>query len=161
MKRRYNPEMYQRVVQRINTTIPDAAIGIDVIVGFPGETEAAFEETVAFLTQLPWSYLHVFTYSERADTPALDYPGVVQRNVRRARTHRLRALSDVRRREHYARNIGTTRIFLPEHYDHDLGGWFGWTENYVRVLHKTHQLIKLGPHAITVHSLENDYTISI
>lgn len=161
MKRRYNPEMYQRLVQQINTTLPDAAIGIDVIVGFPGETDAAFEETVEFLTQLPWSYLHVFTYSERSDTPALDYPGVVPKNVRKARTHRLRALSDVRRKEHYARNIGSTRIFLPEHYDHDLGGWFGWTENYVRVLHKTHQLIKLGPHAVTIHSLENDYTISI
>lgn len=160
MRRRYNPEMYRRVVEYAYERMPEMAIGIDVIVGFPGETDEEFENTVEFLRSIPFTYLHVFTYSERANTPAKDYPGDVPKNVRRARTHRLRALSEERRRAHHARNIGTTRTFLPEHYDHSLGGWLGWTENYVRVLHKTHQLIKLGPHQLLLSELQPDHVIS-
>lgn len=160
MRRRYNPDMYRHVVEYAYERMPDMAIGIDVIVGFPGETDEEFENTVEFLRNIPFTYLHVFTYSERENTPAKDYPGVVPKNVRRARTHRLRALSEERRRAHHARNIGTARTFLPEHYDHSLGGWLGWTENYVRVLHKTHQLIKLGPHQLLLSELQSDHVIS-
>lgn len=160
MRRRYNPDMYRKVVEYAVAKMPDMAIGIDVIVGFPGETDEEFERSFEFLRSIPFTYLHVFTYSERENTPAKDYPGTVPKNVRRARTHRLRALSEERRRAHHMRNIGTTRTFLPEHYDHSLGGWFGWTENYVRVLHKTHQLIKLGPHQLTLSELQRDHVLA-
>lgn len=133
MRRRYTSERYRDRIMLLHDRIRGLAVGIDVIVGFPGETEELFEETLAFLQDLPWTYLHVFTYSERPDTPAATYDGAVPMNVRRARTARLRALSDQRRREHALRHLGETRAVVTESYDVEQQRWLGWTDNYIRV----------------------------
>jgi threonylcarbamoyladenosine tRNA methylthiotransferase MtaB len=133
MRRRYTSERYRDRLMLLHERIPGLAVGIDVIVGFPGETEELFEETYAFLQDLPWTYLHVFTYSERPDTPAATYDATVPMHVRRARTARLRALSDERRREHALRHLGDTRAVVTESYDVDQQRWLGWTDNYIRV----------------------------
>jgi len=133
MKRRYNPEMYSRLLDVLVERIPDVAIGIDVITGFPGETHEHFEETVEFLRGLPCSYLHVFTYSERDNTPAASLGGHVDVSIRRARTQILRALSEQKTTQFYEQQCGTERIMIPEGYDGATGLWSGWTENHVAV----------------------------
>lgn len=133
MRRRYNPDMYQDVLHRIVTAIPHAAIGIDVIVGFPGETDALFEESYDFIASLPFTYLHVFTYSEREHTPAASLPDPVPMRVRRVRTSKLRDLSERRRGEFQRRFEHTVQDVIPEAFDHTTSTWSGWTSNYVRV----------------------------
>lgn len=133
MRRRYTSERYRDRIMLLHDRIPGLAVGIDVIVGFPGETDELFEQTYAFLEELPWSYLHVFTYSERPDTPAASYEDSVPMNVRRARTARLRALSEQRRREHAQRHLGQIRTVVTETYDVERRRWLGWTDNYIRV----------------------------
>lgn len=143
MRRRYNPEMYEHVVRSILERMPDAALGIDVIVGFPGETDDHFAETMRFLDGLPFAYLHVFTYSERPGTPAATMDARIDPHVRKLRTHRLRQLSEVRTREFHQRMIGTERVFVPEGYDAQTGTWDGWTENHVYGrLHAGAELVK-------------------
>jgi threonylcarbamoyladenosine tRNA methylthiotransferase MtaB len=133
MRRRYNPAMYRSVIEQLQRALPDAAIGVDVITGFPGETEVEFNETIALLQSLPWTYLHVFTYSERANTDASSMSDSVYVAVRRERTRRLRALSDVRTQEFHRSQLERMRTFLPEGYDPATGTWSGWTENHVAV----------------------------
>lgn len=133
MRRRYTAERYRDRIERLQAAIPGLAVGIDVIVGFPGETQEHFEETMAFLQALPWTYLHVFTYSERPNTPATGYAGTVPMPVRKARTARLRALSDERRLAHAAMHLGQCRTVVTESFDVEQQRWLGWTENYVRV----------------------------
>jgi len=132
MKRRYRRELYQERVERILNRMPDACIGVDVIVGFPGETEEHFLDTYRFLESLPIGYLHVFTYSERPGTEAIDFEGTVPPVERKARNHRLRLLSAKKQREFALRHIGSIRRVLWEEADRD--GWMqGYTENYIRV----------------------------
>lgn len=131
MKRRYNTSMYRERVQTFAELFPDAGIGIDVIAGYPGESPVHFDETAEFLHSIPWTYLHVFTYSERELTPAASYSGAVPMNVRRERTRILRALSQERTREFHQQQVGTERVFLPEGYDVEARAWTGWTENHV------------------------------
>lgn len=133
MRRRYNPTMYRSVVEKIIGRIPDAAVGIDVITGFPGETDHHARQTEQFLADLPWAYLHVFTYSERADTDATLMGGSVDVATRRERTRRLRQMSQQRTIEFHRANIGHVRTFLPEGYEAEYGCWTGWTENHVAV----------------------------
>lgn len=133
MRRRYNPAMYRSVIERLHHALPDAAIGIDVITGFPGETEMEFNETVALLQSLPWTYLHVFTYSERANTDAAVMSDSVDVAMRRERTRRLRDLSQVRTQEFHRSQLGSVRTFLPEGYESATSTWTGWTENHVAV----------------------------
>ncbi len=133
MRRRYTVDRYRRVVEHILQRIPHCAIGVDVLTGFPGETEEHFAETYRFLEELPIAYIHAFTYSEREGTPAATLPQRVPIPVRRARTHRLRQLSEQKRRAFYDRNLGTLRTVIPETYDTLTGMWEGWTENYIRV----------------------------
>lgn len=133
MRRRYSVDRYAQLLDDVHAKVPDVAVGIDVIVGFPGEDDAAFEETYDFLASRPWTYLHVFTYSERPDTPAASYADVVPMHVRRARTSRLRALSDARRRAHHEANVGRIHAVVTESFDTASGRWLGWTDNYVRV----------------------------
>jgi threonylcarbamoyladenosine tRNA methylthiotransferase MtaB len=132
MKRRYRRELYQERVARILATRPDACIGVDVIVGFPGETEEHFLDTYRFLEQLPIGYLHVFTYSERANTEAVELPGAVPVAERKARNHRLRLLSAIKQREFAVRHEGSLRRVLWETEDRD-GRLLGYTENYLRL----------------------------
>ena len=132
MRRRYQRELYADRVTKIKTLMPHGCIGVDVIVGFPGETEEDFLETYQFLNELPVSYLHVFTYSERANTPAADMEGSVPMKVRTRRSKMLRILSEKKRRKFYEENIGNTAVVLFED-DVEEGMIHGFTENYVRV----------------------------
>jgi len=132
MKRRYLRELYVDRVQKIKEVMPNACIGVDVIVGFPGETEEYFLETYNFLNELDISYLHVFTYSERDDTEASKMTSVVPKNVRSKRSKMLRGLSVKKRRAFYESQIGTRRKVLFESENKE-GYIHGFTENYVKV----------------------------
>jgi threonylcarbamoyladenosine tRNA methylthiotransferase MtaB len=132
MKRRYRRELYAERVARIIDRMPDAAIGVDVIVGFPGETEEHFFDTYRFLEELPIAYLHVFTYSERPGTEAIQLEGSVPMAERKARNHRLRLLSTIKQRAFYEAHLGTVRPVVWEHSDRE-GRMLGYTDNYIRV----------------------------
>ena len=132
MKRRYMRELYTERVAKIREVMPHACIGVDVIVGFPGETDEHFLETYHFLNDLDISYLHVFTYSERDNTEAVDMDGVVPMNVRSKRSKMLRGLSVKKRRAFYESQIGTNRTVLFESENKE-GYIHGFTENYVKV----------------------------
>ena len=132
MKRRYLSSMYVDRVKFIKSLMPDACIGVDVIVGYPGETEEAFLETYHFLNDLPVSYLHVFTYSERPNTEAISFEGVVSPEVRSKRSKMLRALSVKKRRVFYESQLGKTVEVLFEG-ENKKGYITGFSKNYVKV----------------------------
>ena len=132
MRRRYRTALYRERIEAIRNVLPDASIGVDVITGFPNESEAAFAETQAFLLDLPISYLHVFTYSERARTTAPRMEESVPVEVRKARTKQLRMLSLKMQRQHYDRFVGASKPVLFEESTED-GLRFGYTPEYVRV----------------------------
>jgi threonylcarbamoyladenosine tRNA methylthiotransferase MtaB len=135
MGRRYLRELYEDRVSKIKTLLPHACIGVDVIVGFPGETDELFLETYNFLNELEISYLHVFTYSERANTRAVELEGVVPMKKRNERSKMLRILSEKKRRKFYEENLGQTFTVLFEE-DVENGMMHGFTENYIRVAAK-------------------------
>jgi threonylcarbamoyladenosine tRNA methylthiotransferase MtaB len=135
MGRRYLRELYEDRVTKIKTLLPHACIGVDVIVGFPGETDELFLETYNFLNELNISYLHVFTYSERANTRAVELEGVVPMKKRNERSKMLRILSEKKRRKFYEENLGKTFTVLFEE-DVENGMMHGFTENYIRVAAK-------------------------
>lgn len=132
MRRRYLSDLYVDRVQKIKEVMPHACIGVDVIVGFPGETEDHFLDTYKFLSDLDISYLHVFTYSERDNTVAANLNGVVPMNVRKKRSKMLRGLSVKKRRAFYESQLGSTRTVLFESENKE-GYIHGFTENYVKV----------------------------
>jgi threonylcarbamoyladenosine tRNA methylthiotransferase MtaB len=132
MRRRYLKELYVDRVNKIKDLMPHACIGVDVIVGFPGETDELFLETYNFLNELDISYLHVFTYSERDNTEAATMNNVVPKNVRTKRSKMLRGLSVKKRRVFYESQIGTQRTVLFESENKE-GYIHGFTENYVKV----------------------------
>ncbi|WP_027386642.1 tRNA (N(6)-L-threonylcarbamoyladenosine(37)-C(2))-methylthiotransferase MtaB [Chryseobacterium gregarium] len=132
MKRRYLTVLYKDRVNKIREVMPHAAIGVDVIVGFPGETEELFMETYHFLNELPISYLHVFTYSERENTEAAGMDGGVPIPERKRRNKMLRILSEKKKMAFYQTQLGQTLPVLWEHENKD-GKMYGFTENYVRV----------------------------
>jgi threonylcarbamoyladenosine tRNA methylthiotransferase MtaB len=132
MRRRYNRELYARRSIRILETMPEACIGADVIVGFPGETREDFEQTKNFILSLNLSYLHVFTYSERDHTDAKKLPGIVPMGVRRKRNSQLRDISVMLRRKFYRHNLGKTRSVLFEQSKDQLR-MEGFTDNYIKV----------------------------
>lgn len=150
MRRKYLREVYTHKVKQIKKLRPDACIGVDVIVGFPGETDADFQETVAYLIDLDISYLHVFTYSERANTTAIKIGEPVPMEIRRQRSKQLHLLSDRKKRQFYEQQLGTIRTVLVEQ-EEDEGFMYGFTENYIKVkipyessLTNTFQSIKLN-----------------
>ena len=132
MRRRYMKELYQDRVAHIKEKMPNACIGVDVIVGFPGETDAIFLETYEFLNALDISYLHVFSYSERPNTVAATMNGKVPKNVRSKRSKMLRGLSAKKRRAFYESQLGTVQSVLFEGENKD-GYIHGFTRNYVKV----------------------------
>lgn len=132
MSRRYTTELYIKKVDRINETMPHACIGVDVIVGFPGETDERFLETYNLLNALKISYLHVFTYSERDNTTAALMDGAIPHKTRKKRSKMLRGLSAKKRRAFYESQLGTIRTVLFEG-DNKAGYIHGFTENYVKV----------------------------
>ncbi len=132
MQRRYTTDDYYKLIHKIKNRLPDAGIGVDVIVGFPGETEGDFIHTHNFLRDLPVSYLHVFTYSERPDTKAISLPSSVDVQERKRRNNILRILSEKKRAKFYEEMIGTDQKVLFEH-NHKNGMIQGFTSNYIRV----------------------------
>ena len=132
MKRRYLSTIYVNRVSQIKRVMPHACIGVDVIVGFPGETDELFLETYNFLNELPVSYLHVFTYSERENTEASVMDGVVPANIRAKRSKMLRGLSVKKRRAFYESQLGSVRSVLFEAENKE-GYMVGFTENYIKV----------------------------
>lgn len=132
MKRRYLTKLYTERIEKIRAVMPDAAIGVDVIVGFPGETGEKFMETYRYLNEMPISYLHVFTYSERENTEAVAMEGVVPVQERKRRNKMLRILSEKKKMAFYETQLGKTLPVLWEHENKD-GMMYGFTENYVRV----------------------------
>lgn len=132
MKRRYQRELYTHKVTQIHQHIPDACIGVDVIVGFPGETDELFLETYHYLNELPIAYLHVFTYSERPGTVAENMSGVVPKAIRSKRSKMLRALSVKKRRAFYESQLGKEKTILWE-AEQKGAVMYGFTENYVKV----------------------------
>jgi len=132
MKRRYLKEIYASRVDQIKLKMPNACIGVDVIVGFPGETEELFLETYNFLNALDISYLHVFTYSERQNTAAFDMDNIVPKNIRNKRSKMLRGLSVKKRRAFYESQLNKECSVLFEN-ENKSGYIYGFTENYVKV----------------------------
>lgn len=132
MRRRYRRELYAERVAHIRRVLPHACIGVDLIVGFPGETEEDFLETYRFVQELDVSYFHVFTYSERANTPAADMERRVPLAERKRRNKMLTILSEKKRRAHYERHLGEVRPVLLEKSKTD-GVLHGFTDNYVKV----------------------------
>lgn len=134
MRRRYRTDLYADKVSRIKELIPHAAIGVDVIVGFPGETDTHFNETFDFLHALPVSYFHVFTYSERRDTLAVTMPGVVPHHLRKERNRRLRNLSAKKMHDFTSDHLGSVMPVLFEAAETG-GKMLGYSPNYIRVEH--------------------------
>lgn len=132
MRRKYDRALFAERIRKINGINPNTCIGVDVIVGFPGETDEEFMDTVDFLKDLDISYLHVFTYSERAKTTAIKLGDAVPMNIRKQRSRQLHILSEKKKRAFYQKNIGETGIALLEGDDHD-GFMHGFTENYIKV----------------------------
>ena len=132
MKRRYNTKLYREKINAIIKSIPDVCIGADVIVGFPEETEEEFKKTLRFIKDLSISYLHVFSYSERENTEAIHFGGVVSKQKREERSKRLRILSDKLQRKFYQSYLGTEQTALFEKENRD-GFLYGFTDNYIRV----------------------------
>jgi len=132
MSRRYKRELYQERVSYIKSLMPNACIGADVIVGFPGESDELFLETYKFIQSLDLSYLHVFSYSERDNTKAVDFMNIVPKQIRSKRSKILRTLSVKIRRDFYSRQLGTKKNILFES-ENKKGFIHGFSENYVRV----------------------------
>ena len=132
MHRRYDTAFYKEKLLRIKELMPDACIAADLMVGFHGETEEEFEKGLAFIEEIPISYLHVFTYSERPNTMALKMPGRVPVHERRLRNEQMTALSNRKRHEFVMSQMGQTRKVLWESDNHD-GMMQGWTDNYIRL----------------------------
>ena len=160
MKRRYLREVYTDRVKNIREVMPHACIGVDVIVGFPGETDEHFLETYHFLNDLDISYLHVFTYSERDNTEAIEMEGVVPANVRSKRSKMLRGLSVKKRRAFYESQIGTNRTVLFESENKE-GYIHGFTENYVKVKTPWNPELVNTLHEIKLTKIDEDGSVRL
>lgn len=132
MQRRYNTGLYYNIINKAVNKVNELGIGVDVIVGFPGETEKDFLETYKFINELPVSYLHVFAYSERPETKAIEMTGMIPVAERKKRNNMLRILSEKKRQNFYRSMIGREVNVLFENESHN-GYMHGWTSNYVRV----------------------------
>ncbi|WP_321827666.1 tRNA (N(6)-L-threonylcarbamoyladenosine(37)-C(2))-methylthiotransferase MtaB [Maribacter dokdonensis] len=155
MKRRYMTNLYKERVAKIREIIPNCCIGVDVIVGFPGETEEHFLETYHFLNDLDISYLHVFTYSERDNTPAATMNGVVPNKVRNKRSKMLRGLSVKKRRAFYESQLGNDLTVLFEGENKE-GYIHGFTENYVKVKSPWNPALVNTLHKVKLTEIDND-----
>ncbi len=158
MKRRYLREVYTERVAKIREVMPHACIGVDVIVGFPGETDEDFLETYHYLNEMDISYLHVFTYSERDNTEAATMDGVVAMNVRSKRSKMFRGLSVKKRRAFYESQIGSNRTVLFESENKE-GYIHGFTENYVKVKTPWNPELVNTLHQINLTKIDEDGSV--
>ena len=157
MRRRYNTELYKSRIEKIKDLMPKACIGVDVIVGYPGETEEEFNKTVHFLKSLPISYLHVFTYSERANTTAPRMGEIVPMEERRKRSKQLRILSLKLKQQFYQNNLGKTEKVLLENQED--GYHYGFTENYVKVKLPAQKVKKNEIVSVKLNEINNDFEV--
>jgi threonylcarbamoyladenosine tRNA methylthiotransferase MtaB len=155
MKRRYQTDLYKERVQKIKENMPHACIGVDVIVGFPGETDALFLKTYELLSELDISYLHVFTYSERPNTEAVEMDNVVPKNVRNKRSKMLRGLSVKKRRAFYESQINAELTVLFEG-ENKKGYIHGFTENYVKVKSPWNPELVNTLHKVKLREIDQD-----
>jgi threonylcarbamoyladenosine tRNA methylthiotransferase MtaB len=155
MKRRYMTDLYIERVTKIREVMPHACIGVDVIVGFPGETDEHFLETYNFINELDISYLHVFTYSERDNTAAALMEDVVSKNARRKRSKMLRGLSVKKRRAFYESDLGNMRTVLFEGENKE-GYIHGFTENYIKVKTPWNPELVNTLHSIQLTKIDED-----
>lgn len=160
MRRRYKRDIYTQRVEKIKAVTPDACIGVDVIVGFPGETEEDFLETYHFLNELNVSYFHVFTYSERNNTEAAEMEDAVPMKERNRRSKMLRTLSAKKKRAFYESQLGKKHTVLFEN-DIEGGYMFGFTENYVRVRAKYDPMMVNDTKEVTLVSINEDGSVEV
>ena len=132
MRRKYTKEVFSNRIKKIKKHNPNTCIGVDVIVGFPGETDSDFKETYTFLNDLDISYLHVFTYSERINTTAIKLKNPVPIKIRKERSKQLHALSYKKKRKFYENNIGKHETVLFENENNE-GMMYGYTSNYIKI----------------------------
>jgi threonylcarbamoyladenosine tRNA methylthiotransferase MtaB len=155
MRRKYDTQLYKERIEYIKMLRPDACIGVDVIVGFPGETTDLFNETVNFLKDLDISYLHVFTYSERANTTAKKMADAVPVHERKERSKILHLLSERKKRNFYEKNKGSVRKVLFEDENHD-GYIHGFTENYIKIKTPYQKDLSNSFHNVELKHLDRD-----
>ena len=155
MKRRYRVQTYTNRVHKIKEVMPNACIGVDVIVGFPGETDELFLETYNYLNEMDISYLHVFTYSERPNTEAVNLKGVIPKEIRAKRSKMLRGLSAKKRRSFYENQLGNTASVLFESENKE-GFINGFTENYVKVKTPWNPNLVNTLHTISLTEIDSD-----
>ncbi|MDR9449310.1 MAG: tRNA (N(6)-L-threonylcarbamoyladenosine(37)-C(2))-methylthiotransferase MtaB [Psychroflexus sp.] len=155
MRRRYLTKLYTDRVFAIKEAMPQACIGVDVIVGFPGETEEDFLTTYNYLNELPISYLHVFTYSERPNTPAAEMADQVPMNIRKKRSKLLRGLSAKKRRAFYEDQLKTERTVLFEG-ENKQGYIHGFTENYVKIRKPWNPYLINQLHQVTLDEIDEE-----
>ena len=155
MRRRYKTKLYLEKINNISKKIENVCIGADVIVGFPGETDEEFNKTLDFIRKLNLSYLHVFSYSERENTQAINLEGKVSKQVKSLRSKQLRILSEKLQRKFYEKNLNGNFKVLFENHNKD-GMMFGFTENYIKVKTKYNHEICQTIKNVSLCNIEND-----
>ena len=155
MRRRYKTKLYLEKINNISKKIENVCIGADVIVGFPGETDEEFNKTLDFIRKLNLSYLHVFSYSERENTQAINLEGKVSKQVKSLRSKQLRILSEKLQRKFYEKNLNGNFKVLFENHNKD-GMMFGFTENYIKVKTKYNHEICQTIKSVSLFNIEND-----
>ncbi len=160
MKRRYNSELYRNKILKIYNEIPNVSIGVDVIVGFPDETDVEFTKSMNFIKDLPVSYLHVFSYSEREKTKALLLKNPVDKYKRSERSKILRMLSSKLQRNFYLKSLGTTKNVLFEQEDKN-GFLFGFTENYIKIKVPFNKILSKTQQEVYITDYNDDLTMNV
>lgn len=157
MNRRYDTEIFSNLISRIHDKIENCCIGIDVICGFPGETDELFDETYQLLKNTNFAYLHVFTYSDRDIAKASKFENKIPKTVKKQRTKLLRELSDSKKVEYHNKCIGSIARIIPEKYFADRQEISAWTDNYVRVHFKSDSDLPKEYFNVRIISNEGDY----
>ena len=160
MRRRYNSELYRNKILKIYNEIPNVSIGVDVIVGFPDESDIEFKKSMNFIKDLPVSYLHVFSYSERENTKALLLKNPVDKHKRSERSKILRMLSSKLQRNFYLKSLGTTKNVLFEQEDKN-GFLFGFTENYIKIKVPFNKSLSKTQQEVFITDYNDDLTMNV
>jgi threonylcarbamoyladenosine tRNA methylthiotransferase MtaB len=160
MHRPYSREYFQDLIIRIKESIPDAAIGVDILAGFPGETDEAFRNTYSLIEELPVSYLHVFPFSPRKKTPAFDFPEQVPSNIIKARCTEMRRLGASKKADFYQKASGTeVDILIEDKRDENSGMLKGISSNYLSVLIKGEESIRNRIVKVHINKVSGSYAI--
>ncbi len=160
MRRRYKADFYRDLIFKIKDRIPHCGIGVDVITGFPGETDSHFRETYDLLEYITATYLHVFGYSDRSGTNAAELDGKVDPQVQKDRTHSLIELSNRKKMQFYDSMIGTEQEVIPEFYDQRQHIWKGFTGNYIKTRIRGPENITHDFHRVRLEKVEHDFVLA-